>query len=102
MQRLTAAASLIEAHMLRDLLARAGVAAVVLNENAVGAVGELPFAQAWPELWLVEARDRPLAEEVVRRAREDPGPAERPCRECDASGPLGFEICWSCGAVLDG
>jgi hypothetical protein len=101
LDRLTTAATLVEAHMLRDLLARAGIDAVVLNENAIGALGELPFAQAWPEIWIADRRDRPAAEDVLRRAREDLGEAERPCRHCDASGPLAFQICWSCGASLD-
>jgi hypothetical protein len=99
MQRLCRAATLIEAHMLRDLLAHAGIDAVVLNENATGALGEVPFTSAWPEVWLRDRRDAAGADVIVRAARRDPGPAERPCVGCGAANPIAFELCWSCGAA---
>ena len=45
MQRLYSAANLPEAHLVRGLLAAAGIEARVFNEFAGGALGELPFSE---------------------------------------------------------
>lgn len=86
--------------MLRDLLAHAGVDAVVLNENATGALGEVPFTAAWPEVWIRDATDLDAARTVVAAARRDDGIAERPCARCAAANPIAFEVCWSCGEPI--
>ena len=42
MRRVYTAATLPEAHLIRQLLESAGINARVFNENAQGAIGELP------------------------------------------------------------
>jgi len=98
--RLCTAANLPEAHLLRHLLAEAGIRARILNEHAQGGTGELPFTQTWPELWLEDERDLVRADEVRRRfeqARELP---PRACPQCGEQNPGSFELCWKCDAPL--
>lgn len=52
MQRLYIAAHLPEAHLVRGLLAARGIPAPIFNEYAPGALGDLPAAAAFPEVWV--------------------------------------------------
>lgn len=101
MLRLYTAANLPDAHMLRQLLAQAGIEAHVFNENAQSGMGEIPFTHAWPEVWLVEPGDEQQAREVVRIFERPPvSSADVFCAACHERNPGNFELCWSCGAAL--
>lgn len=94
----------VQAILLRDALARHGIAAHVLNLNVQGAVGELPPDSALPQVWIADARDRGRARAVFAsheadRRREGPAIA---CGECHEDNPAGFELCWQCGRALPG
>jgi hypothetical protein len=71
------------------------------NENAQGGMGEIPFTHAWPEVWVVEARDVPRARELILEF-ERPAPRGSPirCPHCTESNPGNFQLCWNCGATL--
>ncbi|UCH54187.1 MAG: DUF2007 domain-containing protein [Pseudomonadota bacterium] len=102
MQKLYSAANLAEAYLVRELLARAGIAVRVFNEHAQGGLGEIPFTQAFPELWIENSGDATRALEVVREyehALHDARPARR-CTVCAEENPASFELCWRCGALL--
>ncbi|MFO1320176.1 MAG: DUF2007 domain-containing protein [Burkholderiales bacterium] len=100
MLRLCTTANLPEAHLLRDLLGQAGIEALVFNEHAQSALGEIPFTHASPELWVAEDRDLSRARDVVRAFRSAPAPRERRCAACGEANPATFDLCWSCGAEL--
>ncbi|RPI41996.1 MAG: DUF2007 domain-containing protein [Betaproteobacteria bacterium] len=93
------AANLQDAHILLGLLQGQGIEARILNANAQGGLGEIPFASTYPELWLVHERDRGRARSVFE-AFERPAAGTRPtrCTGCGEDNPAGFEICWNCGA----
>ena len=101
MLRLYSAANLPDAHLLRQLLAQAGIEAHVFNENAQSGMGEIPFTHAWPEVWLASRG-------TTRQAREDRAELRAPgrtaadvfCAACRERNPGNFELCWSCGAAL--
>ena len=101
MLRLYSAANLPEAHLLRQLLAQAGIEAHVFNENAQSGMGEIPFTHAWPEVWLAEATDVTRAREIVQNFERPCAPrADVFCAACRERNPGNFELCWSCGATL--
>jgi hypothetical protein len=95
------AANLQDAHILLGLLHAAGIEARILNSNAQGGLGEIPFTHAYPEIWLVRAADLGRACQVFERF-ERPAPAARPsrCAACGEENPAGFEICWNCSAPM--
>lgn len=102
MYRIYSASNLQEAHLLAGLLRQEGIEAHVLNENAVGGMGEIPFTQTWPEIWLEDERDRSRAEAVIGafEQRSDSGLPSVRCPSCGEENPGGFEICWRCGTAL--
>jgi hypothetical protein len=95
------AANLQDAHILLGLLHAAGIEARILNSNAQGGLGEIPFMHAYPEIWLVHAHDLERARELFE-GFERPPAASRPnrCAACGEENPAGFEICWNCSAPM--
>jgi hypothetical protein len=100
MRRLYRAADLPEAQLLIGLLATAGIEARLFNRHARGALGDIPFPETYPEIWLAEARDLERARRILAQY-ERPTAAETRCRACGEDNPGGFELCWRCGAALD-
>lgn len=100
MYRIYSASNLQEAHLLAGLLQQEGIEVHVLNENAIGGMGEIPFTQAWPEIWLEDERDRARAEAVIRRFERPSESAPIHCPTCGEENPGSFEICWNCGGQL--
>jgi Putative prokaryotic signal transducing protein len=98
--RFCSAANLPEAHLLVGLLAQAGIEARVFNEHAQGGLGEIPFTQAWPEIWLEDERDVALAEKVLAQYECTADHAPRRCTACGEQNPGNFDVCWQCGAPL--
>ncbi len=101
MKKVYTAADLPDAHIILNLLAQAGIEARVFNENAQGGLGEIPFTQAYPEVWVTDAREVPRAQEIVKaqlNAKVDSGVVF--CRACVEENPRNFQLCWHCGADL--
>jgi hypothetical protein len=95
------AANLQDAHLLMGLLRTRGIEAQVLNAAAQGGLGEIPFTQTYPEIWLVHARDLDRARALC--AEFDAAPAagvDTQCPACGEPSPSTFEVCWNCGAAL--
>jgi hypothetical protein len=100
LKRLCNAANLPEAHILAGVLASRGIRVRILNQNAAGALGELPVDAAAPQLWLEDARDEPRARAVLAEFRAQAQGPSRPCPACGEDNPPAFETCWSCGRSL--
>jgi hypothetical protein len=101
MQRLYSAANLPEAHLVRGLLAAAGIEARVFNEYASGALGELPFAEVAPSVWIEEERDLTRARQIIttyEHAAAAPGITR--CGACGEENPHDFAFCWQCQRPL--
>jgi hypothetical protein len=99
--RIYQAANLAEAHLLAGMLRAAGLDVRVLNENAQGALGEIPFTHAWPEVWLLDERQRAAAERLIAAYEGSVEGAGCTCATCGEHNPAAFELCWQCGAPLD-
>jgi Putative prokaryotic signal transducing protein len=99
MRKVHTAESMLEIAHLRNLLETAGIACVVRNERLSGALGEIPFVECWPELWVREPgqalRARGLLDEALR-----PGPpaASWDCPSCGERIEGQFAQCWRCAA----
>ena len=80
---------------------QAGIAVRIFNENAQGGLGELPFGEVYPEVWLEQERDLDQARAIVanfERAPLDTGSVF--CGACSEENPGNFELCWKCGERL--
>ena len=101
MLRLYAAANLQEAQILAGMLAHAGIESQIFNQHSQGALGEIPFGETYPEIWLSDERDLALAQKLLS-AYERPvdSAGESPCGRCGESNPVNFSLCWHCGQPL--
>jgi len=61
-------------------------------------VGEIPFLEAWPELWVAEL-DFDRAQELIETAVHGEGLAEPlwTCPSCGEEVEGQFTECWNCG-----
>jgi hypothetical protein len=100
MQKIYSSATLADAHLVVGLLGQAGIEAKVLNENAQGGLGEIPFTHAWPEIWIVHASDKEQALEVIRDIERPGTNTQVACAACKEMSPDNFELCWNCGEAI--
>lgn len=93
------AESLVDARIYADCLRGNGVPCEIFQENAVGALGELPVIG--PEVWVRRDADadraRRLVEMLERSLAENRTGPPSLCGQCGETSPAGFEICWHCG-----
>jgi hypothetical protein len=83
-------ASLLEAHGIRTFLK---------NEFSAGALGELPFVEICPQLYILKERDLAKARSLIdERASPDHTFGDWTCLECGASVEANFGQCWQCGS----
>lgn len=101
MIRLYQAGNLQEAHLLLHALQAEGIEARVFNEYAQGALGDIPFPNAYPEVWLVHDSDLSRARLLVYSfERRPPVQGSVLCPHCGEDNPSNFETCWHCGEPL--
>jgi len=85
-----------------DLLGHSGIQARLFNVNSCGGVGEIPFTQVYPEVWLVRDGDLERGLKVVSRYESSPiETGVVTCSECGEENPRNFQLCWNCGAGLE-
>jgi hypothetical protein len=97
MKRVYSAADLPQAYLLSHLLDEAGIAHYVANVNLQGGVGELPFTQTYPAIWLYDETDYARARSIIgdfEAASNRPGHWR--CSACGEDNPLTFDLCWNC------
>lgn len=100
MIRVFQAADLPQAHLLVGLLRHAGIEAQVLNEHARGGLGDIPFGETYPEVWIAQPRDLERAKQLIGEFELRREPGRIFCRACGEENPDNFELCWKCGAAL--
>jgi hypothetical protein len=100
-KRVLTAESLAEIGHLKNLLEQAGIACLIKNEQLAGGLGDIPFLECQPELWVVFDEEEADAAALVREAQATSVSAGAPawrCRQCGASNEAQFAACWQCGA----
>jgi len=99
MKRLVAHESLAHIGHLKNLLEQSGIACVIRNDQLSGGLGEIPFLDCLPELWVVRDTDLTRAQAELEAILK--GPDEREdwrCRACGETNEGQFAVCWQCGA----
>jgi hypothetical protein len=92
------------AGMLKERLAQEGIACLLKNDRLSSAVGEIPFTECFPELWIIDAEAYPRARLLLDGwlAREtDPDAEPWTCPGCGEASAAHFEICWNCSKYRD-
>ena len=79
-------------------LRAAGIACEVRNTTLAGAIGEIPFLECAPQLWLRNALDEPRARELIAQLRRPVDGDSWACAVCGELLEPQFSQCWNCGA----
>ena len=98
MKRLVAHESLAHVGHLKNLLEQSGIACLIKNDQLSGGLGEIPFLDCLPELWVVRDEDLARAEALFETIESTP--AEREdwrCPQCGETNEGQFAACWQCG-----
>jgi hypothetical protein len=90
--------SLITVTHLANVLTAAGLRAEVRNTRLGGVLGEIPFFECWPELWVAD-EDHAAAERLLQEALAEPGSGASAwrCPACGETIEPQFAVCWRCG-----
>lgn len=100
MKRVHIAPTLLDAQLAADVLTSLGIASHIFNANAAAALGEVPFMQAQPEVWIEDDTQESRAREVLADLSNALPRAEKTCPDCGESNPGNFLSCWQCGHAL--
>jgi Putative prokaryotic signal transducing protein len=100
MKRVHIAPTLLDAQLAADALSSIGIATHILNANAAGAAGEVPFMQALPEVWVDDDGQAARAREALAGLLNAPRREEKTCPRCGERNPGNFMSCWQCGGAL--
>ena len=99
MKKLTSAPSIITVNHYKNLLQSEGIEAFLRNEHLGSIVGEIPFQEVRPELWISNDLDYDRALQLIdAQSLLDESPAESwRCSNCGEDNEGQFAACWSCG-----
>ena len=101
MKKLTTAASTVTIHHYRNLLEAEGIRCRIRNEHLGSVLGEIPFPETWPQLWVVNDLDYDRAKQLLDAAILDESPTESwRCSACGEENEGQFAACWNCGKSL--
>ncbi len=100
MRKVHTAESIIEIAHLRNVLETAGIACEVRNDRLGGVVGEIPFVECWPELWVRNPGDALRARGLIDAALSPVPDAQAwVCPGCGERIEPQFTQCWRCAAT---
>lgn len=99
MQRIYSSANLIQIGQIKQILLDNGIESFIKNEHLAGGVGELPFLECWPELWVTDERFASRAQELIGAYVEGSRAPVEPweCPACREAIEGQFGSCWNCG-----
>lgn len=97
MRKVFTADNLVTVAHFRNVLESHGIRAEIRNQNLGGVLGEVPFTEVWPQLW-VKPLDVQRALELIEEARALPAGGDPwRCGDCGADNEPQFAACWQCG-----
>ena len=99
MKRVFSSESLADAGHVRALLEQQGIGCYIRNEQLSGALGEVPFLECMPEVWVYRDADSTRAEAIVGELASGGDTSGEPwrCRHCGESNEGQYAACWNCG-----
>lgn len=103
MKKVTSADSLVTINHYKNLLVSEGIRAFLKNEHFGSIMGEVPFQEVWPELWVENDLDYDRAMQLINSAKiaEESPSAPWTCQGCREENEGQFAVCWQCGASPD-
>jgi len=101
MKKLTSADSLITINHFKNLLASEGIPTEIRNEHLGSIMGEMPFVETWPELWVINDLDFDRATELITAVDKESPTAPWRCKHCGEENEGQFAACWKCSSAAE-
>jgi hypothetical protein len=102
MKCIASANTLLDAQLIADTLASIGIQSHILNAHAVGAMGELPYSQTRPQIWIDDSALEARAREAIAGLDAAAPAHDKQCAHCGETNPGNFLSCWHCASALAG
>ncbi len=85
--------------MFKEMLAEEGIKCLVKNDRLSAGIGEIPFVECFPELWVIDDEVYPRARLLLdawlaRGTGENAEPWT--CSHCGEQSTQQFTACWKC------
>ena len=99
MLKLFVSQSLVEVETRKEVLEQEGILCTVKNQQGSSLAGEVPFAEVFPELWVINDDDFPRAQEFLDNWSKAAATIEKAwtCSGCGEQHTGEFTTCWKCG-----
>ena len=100
MRKVTSAHSVVTSSHYKNLLVSEGIPAFLKNEHFGTIMGEVPFQEVWPELWVENDLDYDRAQQLINSTKimEESPSSPWKCRRCGEENEGQFAACWNCSA----
>jgi hypothetical protein len=83
---------------MQSLLESHGIRTFLKNQYGSSVMGEVPFVEVCPQLFILEDSDLPRARQLLKLDEADPDPQDDwVCPECGVDVEGAFGKCWKCG-----
>ncbi|WP_321370594.1 DUF2007 domain-containing protein [uncultured Desulfuromusa sp.] len=92
-----------QAALIQEILAHEGIQCILKNDQLSSALGEIPFLECYPELWVVDDDVFPRAQLFLHSwLKNDACPADSwTCPSCGEDCDAQFGACWACGFLRE-
>lgn len=101
MKKLTSADSIITINHYKNILEAEGIPCEIRNQHLGSIVGEMPFPEVWPQLWVKNDLDFDRARQLISDDAASESPIEPwRCSKCGEENEGQFAACWNCGTSL--
>ncbi len=101
MKKLTSSESLITINHYKNMLAAEGIRTEIRNEFIGSIMGEVPFFETWPQLWVVNAIEFDRAKQIIEEVENEAPSEPWVCRNCGEQNEGQFAVCWKCNTSHD-
>jgi len=100
-KKLTSADSLVTINHYKNILESEGIPCEIRNEHLGSIMGEMPFPDVWPQLWVINDLDFDRASQLIAADSLHESPKEPwKCSKCGEENEGQFSACWSCGTQV--
>ena len=101
MKKLTTSDSLITINHYKNILESEGIACEIRNQHLGSIMGEMPFPEVWPQLWVKNDLDFDRAQQLLAADSVAESPSEPwRCKQCGEENEGQFSACWNCATPL--
>ncbi len=101
MKKLTSSESIITINHYKNILTAEGIQSEIRNEYLGSVMGEIPFIETWPELWIVNALEFDRAQQIIEEVEAESPTEPWKCLHCGEQNEGQFAVCWNCSNPHD-